>query len=297
MRQYNELYQDMNKLLQQTAKPIANQLRKYIKVSSRTLVLLEPEVAFFIAAVRMIETAKAQGIPFNPPQAAPAADRITNIDDLYNIQLVLRGEKTMASTVQFDDSGRVGILTGPNSGGKTTYLRSVGGAQILFQTGLYIPAKSAQMSAVSRILTHFPRLETREQGRLAEEAERLRSLFADMDDNSLVLLNETFSSTAFGEALYLAQDILSALCAKGVRAVFATHLVELVEKFAEIEMAVTPRSKLCSLVAGIAVDENGNPTPTYRVTRGDPLGRSYAQEIARKYGISLQQILSAVNSS
>lgn len=297
MRKYNELFQDMNKLLQATAKPIANELRKYVKVSSRTLVLLEPELAFFIAAARMVQHGRARGIPFTAPVARLADERVTLIDDLHNVQLVLRDEKTVASTVQFDDTGRVGVLTGPNSGGKTTYLRSVGGAQILFQAGVYIPAASAQMSPVSRILTHFPRLETREQGRLAEEAERLRTLFTAMDDNSLVLLNETFSSTAFGEALYLAQDILSALCAKGVRAVFATHLVELVGRFSEIESAVSANSTLCSLVAGIQITEDGSPTPTYRVTRGEPLGRSYAQEIARKYGISLNQILDAGETS
>ncbi|MEL7234028.1 MAG: hypothetical protein AAGK74_06010, partial [Chloroflexota bacterium] len=77
----------------------------------------------------------------------------------------------------------------------------------------------------------------------------------------------------------------------------ATHLVELVGRFSEIESAVSANSTLCSLVAGIQITEDGSPTPTYRVTRGEPLGRSYAQEIARKYGISLNQILDAGETS
>ncbi len=109
--------------------------------------------------------------------------------------------------------------------------------------------------------------------------------------HSLVLLNETFSSTAFGEALYLAQDVLAAMCLIGSRAVFATHLVELVDHFDEIEGRVHGTSNLFSLVAGIELKDDGTAIPTYQITRGEPLGRSYAQEIARRHGISLAQIL------
>jgi DNA mismatch repair ATPase MutS len=286
----------MNKLMEQTAKPIAQSLKQYIKTSSRTMVTLEPELAFFVGAARMVETLRGRGLPISKPDVLPMARRAAHITDLHNVQLALMSDddtETIASDVQFDDTGRVGVLTGPNSGGKTTYLRSVGMAQVMFQAGLFIPAARAQISPVQEILTHFPRLETRQQGRLEEEAERLRTLFERITPGSLVLLNETFSSTAFGEALYLAQDILSAMCAVGVRALFATHLVELVEQSEDIEGAVAVQSRLCSLVAGIQLDEHGSPRPTYRVTRGEPLGRSYAREIARKYGISLEQILAA----
>ncbi len=292
-RRYNELFQDVDQLLKQTAKPVAQALRRYVKTSSKTLVLLEPELVFFVAAARMITRLQERGIPFCKPDVLPASARTTRITGLHNLRLALCDEKpTVPSDVVFDETGRIGVLTGPNSGGKTTYLRSVGLAQVVFQAGLFVPAQEANISPVTNILTHFPRLETRQQGRLEEEAERLRDLFAKVDDGSLVLLNETFSSTAFGEALYLAQDVLSALCALGARAVFATHLVELVDQFDEIESVVERKSRLCSLVAGIATNADGLPQPKYQIQRGAPLGRSFAREIARKHGISLDQILS-----
>jgi DNA mismatch repair ATPase MutS len=147
------------------------------------------------------------------------------------------------------------------------------------------------MSPVDGIFTHFPALETRQQGRLAEEAARLRTIFAHVTGRSLVLLNETFSSTSSGEALYLAQDMLCGLRSAGARAIFATHLVELVAQVGEIEAAVAGESRLYSLVAGVERRADGEFAPTHRITRGAPLGRSYAQEIARQHGISLDQIL------
>lgn len=293
MRKYDPLFQDMDRLMQQTAKPIAHALKQYIRTTSANLVRLEPELAFYVAAVQMIQRLTAKGIAFCKPVVAQMENRITDITGLVNITLALtNNHKPISSNVQFDDTGRVAVLTGPNSGGKTTYLRNVGLAQVMFQAGLHVPAHQAKISPVTNLLTHFPRPENRLQGRLEEEASRLRTLFHQANEHSLVLLNETFSSTAFGEALYLAQDILSGLCAIGVRAVFATHLVELVERFSEIESNVEQRSSLVSLVAGIHLDDSGNAQPTYQITRRQPLGRSYAREIARQHGISLEQILS-----
>ena len=296
LRRYNELFQDVNALMHETARPVADALKRYTRTNSATLVALEPELAFFAGAARLMQQLQSSGVDICQPEPLPAEARTTHISGLVNLRLVLADADAVPSDVQFGADERVAVLTGPNSGGKTTYLRSVGLAQVMFQAGLFVPAVHAEISPVSSILTHFPRLETRQQGRLAEEAERLRKLFSRMDGNSLVLLNETFSSTAFGEALYLAQDMLSGLCALGVRAIFATHLIELVEHFAEIEAAVDCDGCLYSLAAGIEMTDDGTPQPTYRITRQPPLGRSYAREIARRYGISLQQILDAHQS-
>jgi hypothetical protein len=89
------------------------------------------------------------------------------------------------------------------------------------------------------------------------------------------------------------------LRAAGARAIYATHLVELAERLDEVEAAVAGDSRPFSLVAGIDLGDldgaDGEARPNYRVTRGLPLGRSYAQEIARRHGISLRQILDALN--
>lgn len=291
-RSLSPLFQDLDRLLTQIAQPIARALNQYARTGGAALAYLEYELAFFAAAAQMILKSKAKGVNFCTPEVVEPSERITQISGLGNMALVLtQPERVVASDVAFDDSGRIAILTGPNSGGKTTYLRSIGLAQVMFQAGLHLPAKDARLSPVDAIFTHFPALETRQEGRLAEEAARLRDVFQTATDESLVLLNETFSSTSSGEAIYLAQDILSGLRAIGARAIFATHLIELAEKIDLIENSVGGDSKLFSLVAGITVSDNGEGTPTYQIIRGLPLGQSYAREIARRHGISLEQIL------
>jgi DNA mismatch repair protein MutS len=291
-RQLSPLFRDLDKLMTQVAQPVARALTAYVKVNTAALSSLEEELAFFVSAARLMEKLKARGIPFCRPEIAPPDANVTRLDDLINIHLALRSsEAPVPNDARFDDDGRIALLTGPNSGGKTTYLQAVGLAQVLFQAGLYVPARAAVMTPVDGIFTHFPVSETRQQGRLAEEAARLRTIFAHVTKRSLVLLNETFSSTSSGEALYLAQDMLCGLRSAGARAIFATHLVELVAHMDEIEAAVPGESRLYSLVAGVEKREDGSFAPTHRITRGAPLGRSYAQEIARQYGISLDQIL------
>ena len=293
MRPLSVLFQDLDQLLTRAAQPVARALGRYVKINSGPLVGLENEFAFYVAAVALIKRLQQQGITFCQPEIAPAEERITQIDGLVNINLALRRvDNPVPSDAKFDADGRIAILTGPNSGGKTTYLQGVGLAHILFQAGLLIPARQARISPVDMILTHFPALETRQEGRLAEEALRLREVFQRATPQSLVLLNESLSSTAFSEALYLAQDILAALRSIGLRAIYATHLVELAEHISEIEASISGDSALFSLVAGIRVTDD-HAVPTFEIARGQPLGRSYAHEIARRYGISLEQILQA----
>ncbi len=291
-RPLSPLFQDLDRLLTQIAQPIARVLNKYTRTGGGALAHLEYEMAFFAAAAQMIHKARAKGVVFCVPQAAEPSERITQIRDLANMALILtETERIVPGDVTFDDSGRIAILTGPNSGGKTTYLRSVGLAQVLFQAGLLLPAKEARLSPIDALFTHFPALETRQEGRLAEEAARLRGVFQEATEQSLVLLNETFSSTSSGEAIFLAQDVLCGLRAIGARAIFATHLIELAEKIESIEETVRGDSNLFSLVAGMTVGDDGEGTPTYQIIRGLPLGQSYAREIARRHGISLEQIL------
>ncbi len=300
MRVMDPLFQDVDKLMVSAAQPVARALARYTRISSRSLIALENEFAFFTAAAVMIRSLRQRGIPFCKPELIAPDARVTEISGLVNIMLALAQPDTppVPNDALFDDSGRVAILTGPNSGGKTTYLRAVGLAHVLCQTGLLIPAERAIISPVDSIFTHFPALET-QQGRLAEEAQRIREVFAQVTPHSLILLNETFSSTSAGEAVYLAHDVLSACCAIGTRTIFATHLTSLAADIDSIEQAAAEtgacRSRPFSLTAGVRRPESGAAVPTYKVTPGQPPGRSYAQEIAHRYGIERDQLIAGTN--
>jgi len=152
----------------------------------------------------------------------------------------------VTNDVSMDDDGRIGILTGPNQGGKTTYTQMVGLCQLLGQTGLWVPAAQARLSPVDNIYTHYPVEEhlARGTGRFGDEAQRLSQIFAHGTRHSLVLLNESLASTNPGESLYIAQDIVRILRRLGARAIFATHLHELAADVAALNASTAGRVAL-----------------------------------------------------
>jgi DNA mismatch repair protein MutS len=168
---------------------------------------------------------------------------------------------------------------------------------VLFQAGIHVPGSSASISPVDGIYTHFPVEEkpNAEAGRFGEEAQRLSEIFTHATRNSLVLLNESLSSTAAGESLYLARDIMRCLRLLGVRAAYTTHMHELAANAEEINSITPGDSKLISLVAvaQTAGDPNGpdGVTRTFKVIASPPMGRSYAEGLAARYGISYDKIV------
>jgi DNA mismatch repair ATPase MutS len=175
----------------------------------------------------------------------------------------------------------------------------------MMQVGLYVPAREAAVSVCDNILTHYPALEKMEKGtgRFGEEAQRIGSVFESATRHSLVLLNESLSSTSGGESLYLAQDIVRVLRMLGARAVYATHLHGLAASAAELNRDTPGDSAVLSMVALIEAhyeagrrEETGDGEtlsikPTFKIVPGPPEGHSYAIDLARRYGISREQLI------
>ena len=301
------LFRDLFDILRAILEPIARELKQYAQLNARLLIQLESEIAFYLGAVALIRRMQAAGLPMCAPQAVTIEARLCSIQGMVNLILALHqldsglpssADSIVPNDVDFGPQGRIFILTGPNQGGKTVYTQGVGLAQVLFQAGLYVPAQAARMSPVDGIYTHFTTLEKTGEGtgRLAEEAKRLNEIFRSISAKSLVLLNESLSSTSPGESLYLARDIVQALKLFGVRAIFATHLHELAADLDALNTAVPGDCRVVSLVAGVALEDGGQAIfedhvrCTYQIQPGPPRGLSYARGIAIRYGISFEQL-------
>jgi DNA mismatch repair ATPase MutS len=302
----NELVADLQLLLQQLVEPIGEVVDRYVSVRARDFALLEAELAFFLHAAGLVETLRAAGLPICCPHIAPIDDRITYLEEGYNVALAIRMLRSAPSDATPDiitnpvtfnsDCGRVWVLTGPNRGGKTTYARAVGLAHLLLGAGLYVPAAGARMSPVDVICTHFPSKEraTPGEGRLDEEAKRLAEIFREATPHSLVLLNEVLSGTSTLEALALARDAVRGLHLLGVRAIYVTHLHELATCAGEINETTPGDGTVGSLVSEVDGEGGKGGTEhrrTYRIRPAAPLGRSYASEIAEQHGISYRQLV------
>lgn len=127
------------------------------------------------------------------------------------------------------------IVTGANQGGKSTFLRSIGIAQVMMQCGLFVAARSYESGIYPSFFTHFTRREDSEMnsGRLDEELGRMSQIIEHVGERSLVLLNESFATTTEKEGSVIAYDIIKALTQSGVKVLTVTHLLSFAKKVYE----------------------------------------------------------------
>ena len=295
---------ELDRVIGAVARPLAKALGQFVQLQVRDVLPLEQEIRFYLGGARLVLALQERGMPTCMPELAPAGERRSQARELYDVALALNGAQdepartVVRNDLDADERGRIAILTGPNQGGKTTYVRAVGVMHVLAQAGLHVAAREAVISPADRVITHFPAEEGNgiEGGRLAEEARRLGAMFGDASEQSIVLCNESLSSTSPSESLYLAEDVVRALRLLGARAIFATHLHELGERLERINAEVDGGSLVVSLVAGIAADSDGadgaqaRMRRTYRIAPGPPVGSSYARDIADRYEISFERL-------
>jgi DNA mismatch repair protein MutS len=290
----NGLVQDLNKLLQAVAAPVAEALARYASVPTAALARLGPELALLVGGALLVERLRGAGLPMCRPEMLAPDERRSELSELYEPGLALRspGSRVVTNRAGFDEAtARVWILTGPNHSGKTTYTRAVGLAHVLAQAGLYVPARSARLSPVDGIYVHFPSAERPQldMGRLDDEAQRLAAIFQRATPHSLILLNEALAGTSAVEALGLAQGVVRGLRLLGARAIYVTHLHELAAAIGELNATTPGDGTVGSLIADV-VDAGDGPGHTFRIRPGPPGGRSLAAEIAEQHGISYEQL-------
>ena len=237
---------------------------------------------------------REKGCDLCVPTIAPADDRAFSAIGLYNPAVALKiDDEIVTNDLIFDDKATIYILSGPNRGGKSVITCALGMAQVMMQLGLFVPAKSVTISPVDAIYTHFPTGadDTIDKGRLGEECARLGEIFDSVTSHSLVLLDESLSSTGSYEASYIAAEILAGFSAVKCRTLFSTHLHELAAMLDEIneKCAAEGGAPIDTLVAGI--DEGKR---SFKIYRAKPDGKSYARDIANKYGLSRESIMKKI---
>ncbi|MEO1286793.1 MAG: hypothetical protein AAFV93_03425 [Chloroflexota bacterium] len=294
------LFRDLSELMDDTSRPIVRALKKYTQIHSQMLVSLKMDIAFYLGVIQAIQRVREAGLPMNQPDILPVDAREMHIEGMYNINLLFQQlnktkDKTeiIGNDVHFGADGRIFILTGPNQGGKTTYTTAVGLVQVMAQAGLPVPATDARVSPVDAIYTHFAKEErpNLEAGRLGEEARRLNEIFESASQHSLVLLNESLASTSATESLFLARDVIRAFRLLGVRAIFATHLHDLAADSDNMNAETAGDSRIISVVSQVqTIDDNGKVKRTYQIIPAPPNSKSYAIELAARFGISFEQL-------
>lgn len=282
----------ITEMLGLTVKRLKGKLSKYTNVSGYGLTKLIPEFLFYIRWADYINKMQELGIPVCKPEISDNKNRDMHVKGLYNFKLAMQQvEKKkfdiVPNDIDFDADHRIYIMTGPNRGGKTTMTQAVGILFLLVQCGIYAPCDRVTLSPVDNIYTHFPADENKtvDLGRLGEESKRMSEIFAQATNESLLLFNESLATTSFAEGLYIAKDVVKALRYLGARTIFNTHMHELAMNLNEVNTQIEGDSKVASLITGIHEGKR-----SYKIFLAPPEGVSYAQDIAKKYGVTFDQL-------
>jgi len=234
--------------------------------------MLCAELGFYAACLNVRDQMSSKGEPICFPEPAPAAAPVLYARGLYDICLSLAtAERVVGSDVKADSKHLI-MITGANRGGKSTFLRSVGLAQLMMQAGMFVPAQSFRASVCSGIFTHFKREEdaAMKSGKLDEELARMNSITEKLSPNSMVLCNESFASTNEREGSEIARQIVRTLLECGIKVVYVTHLFDLAHSFHHAQMGNA--LFLCA-------ERLADGTRTFRITEGEPLPTSYGEDL------------------
>ncbi len=186
----------------------------------------------------------------------------------------------MANDFSLSDPERILVVTGPNQGGKTTFARMFGQLHHLAGLGLPVPAAAARLSLPDRLFAHFDREEdvATLAGKLEDELLRVREILECARRDSVIVFNETFSSTTLSDALLLGTSLIGQLTAIGALCVYVTFVDELSRL----------GDSTVSMVATVAADDP--TTRTFKVLRRPADGRAFAAAIAHKYRLEYESL-------
>jgi MutS domain V len=255
---------------------VANAAAQSADHVSGYLTMLRNELGFYVSCLNLHDQLTARGQPVTFPDPAPWSPAVFACDDLRDTSLALRSGHVVGNDVNADGKPLV-IITGANSGGKSTFLRSTGLARLMMQAGLFVTARSLRASTCAQIFTHFIREEDPDMvsGRLDEELKRMSVIASQIGPHSLVLFNESFAATNEREGSEIGRQVVRALLEADIRVFFVTHQFDFADSFRRQQDGGT---------LFLRAPRQPDGQRTYKLTVAEPLPTSYARDIYHRIG-------------
>lgn len=250
------------------------------------LVQIMGHLEVYLTAHGFAQRMKERGLDMS---LADVADGATlRLDRLFNPLLLATDEPPKPSSLAYSDHQRITLVTGPNSGGKTRLLQSLGLIQVLGQSGFYVPAASARLPLVHGLFVSLVETEDAHQGegRLGREMKRIRRLFSTMGTPSLVILDELCSGTNPKEGIEIFDLVLRLLERLDTQAVISTHFLD----YAKTLHDERPVRGMEFLQVEVAPDLSS----TYQFVPG-VAETSLAAETAQRLGVTFDELAELID--
>ena len=244
--------------------------------------MLRAETAFYVGCLALEENLAARGKPVCFPELAPAVERVHRFGDLYDVSLALSKQEPVVGN-DGDLTGKgVVVVTGANQGGKSTFLRSIGLAQLMMQAGMFVGAASFAANLCRGLQTHYKREEdtSMTSGKFDEELARMSAVIDRLRPDGLLLCNESFQSTNEREGSAIARELVLTLAAHRIKIVFVTHLYDLAHSL---------HARGDPAMAFLRAERDADGTRSFRVMPGEPLSTSFGQDLYRQIFVTTQE--------
>ncbi|GAB2546942.1 MutS-related protein [Gracilibacillus alcaliphilus] len=255
---------------------------KYAHFINDSIMNFDHELQFYIACLQYFRTLKHQGLRYCYPEISNQKE--LHIIAGYDLSLATSelhvDKKVIGNDFTLNPNERLCVLTGPNQGGKTTFARSLGQILYLSSIGCPVPSKQAKVFLFDKLFTHFPSKEETgtNAGKLIDELTRLENILDNATCDSVIILNELFSSTTTRDAYAMGKKTLRKLMRKNTMCLYVTHLFELAAVHDDI-VSLVAATNTCDL-----------SQRTFKITRRAADGLLHNSTMVEKYGLTLSQI-------
>ncbi len=235
------------------------------------------ELGFYVSCLNLHGQLLAKGEPVCKPVPLPPGRPALSFDGLYDACLTLKVDRRVVGNGADADGKMLVMITGANSGGKSTFLRSVGLAQLMMQCGMFVGGESFRANVCDGLFTHFIREEdaSMSRGRLEDELSRMSAIADQLRPGCILLCNESLAATNEREGSEIARQVVGALMEAGIKVCYVTHLFDLAESL---------HSKKLPTALFLRAERQAEGTRTFKVIEAPPLATSFGQDLYQRIG-------------